>query len=381
MRKPATRIDQALTMIVLLVLIVGCLLVLQPFLSALAWAVILCTTTWPAYLWLRARLAPREWLAALIMVLVIAITVLAPLVIVGATIAENSERISDAVRGIIDRGPPDPPAWLKDVPFGETAANYWTGLATDTARLAAAAKQFFEPMRGFLIASGAAILNGMLQLTLSIFIAYFLFRDGDAIVERWRAAAARIAGSRGMRLSEVASLTVRGVVVGFLGTALVQGILMAVGLSLAGFESAPLLGVATFFLSPIPVGPPLVWVPAGLWLINEGQTGWGIFVLLWGFVVVSSVDNIIKPLLISRGSDLPFIIVLLGVLGGAIAFGLIGVFLGPVLLAVGYALLREWLADKTQPLPAPSQSEAIEPREGRPARALREKPTAGEETF
>ena len=359
--RPATRIDQTLTMIVLLVLIVGCLLVLQPFLSALAWAVILCTTTWPAYVWLRARVAPREWLAALIMVLAIAITVLAPLVIVGATIAENSERISETVRGIIDRGPPDPPAWLKGVPFGETAAEYWTGLAHDTSRLAAAATQFFEPTRKFLIASGAAILNGMLQLTLSIFIAYFFFRDGDAMVERWRAAAARIAGSRGMRLSEVASLTVRGVVVGFLGTALAQGVLMAVGLSIAGFQSAPLLGVATFFLSPIPIGPPLIWIPAGLWLLNEGQTGWGIFVLLWGFVVVSSVDNIIKPMLISRGSDLPFIVVLLGVLGGAIAFGLIGVFLGPVLLAVGFALIREWSADEPQPLPvAPSPSATIE---------------------
>ncbi|MBA3505803.1 MAG: AI-2E family transporter [Betaproteobacteria bacterium] len=371
--KPATRIDQTLTMIVLLVLIVGCLLVLQPFLSALAWAVILCTTTWPAYVWLRARLAPREWLAALIMVLLIAITVLAPLVIVGATIAENSERISETVRGMIDRGPPDPPAWLKGIPFGETAAEYWTGLAHDTSRLAAAAKQFFEPTQRFLIASGGAILNGMLQLTLSIFIAYFFFRDGDAMVDRWRAAAARIAGSRGMRLSEVASLTVRGVVVGFLGTALAQGVLMAVGLSIAGFQSAPLLGVATFFLSPIPIGPPLIWIPAGLWLLNEGQTGWGIFVLLWGFVVVSSVDNIIKPMLISRGSDLPFIVVLLGVLGGAIAFGLIGVFLGPVLLAVGYALLREWSADTAEPsLVAPSPSATIEAEQ---VESLARKPT------
>jgi predicted PurR-regulated permease PerM len=99
----------------------------------------------------------------------------------------------------------------------------------------------------------------------------------------------------------------------------------------------------TFFLSPVPIGPPLVWVPAGLWLINAGETGWGLFVLAWGALVVSTVDNVIKPLIISRGSDLPFMLVLLGVLGGAVAFGFIGVFLGPVLLAVGYALLEVWV--------------------------------------
>ena len=103
----------------------------------------------------------------------------------------------------------------------------------------------------------------------------------------------------------------------------------------------------TFLLSPVPIGPPLVRVPAGLWLINGGETGWGLFVLAWGALVVSSIDNVIKPLIISRGSDLPFVLVLLGVLGGAIAFGFIGVFLGPVLLAVGYALLQAWV--KTTP--------------------------------
>jgi predicted PurR-regulated permease PerM len=98
----------------------------------------------------------------------------------------------------------------------------------------------------------------------------------------------------------------------------------------------------TFFLSPVPVGPPLVWIPAGLILLSQGETGWGIFLFVWGAVVVSSVDNFLKPMIISRGSALPFVLVLLGVLGGAVAFGFVGVFLGPVLLAVGYALLKEW---------------------------------------
>ena len=140
--------------------------------------------------------------------------------------------------------------------------------------------------------------------------------------------------------------TVRGVVLGILGTALVQGILAGLGLWIAGIKAAPLLGFVTFLLSPLPIGPPLVWVPAGLLLINAGDTGWGLFVLAWGALVVSTIDNIIKPMIISHGSDLPFVLVLLGVLGGIVAFGFIGVFLGPVLLAVGYALLQEWAAHR-----------------------------------
>ncbi|HEY4139633.1 MAG TPA: AI-2E family transporter, partial [Casimicrobiaceae bacterium] len=199
-------------------------------------------------------------------------------------------------------------------------------------------------------------------LALSILIAFFLFRDGDEIIGRLRAGIARIAGDHGGRLANVAVGTVRGVVLGILGTALVQGILAGLGFWIAGIKAAPLLGFATFLLSPVPVGPPLVWVPAGLWLINIGETGWGIFVLLWGMLVVSTIDNVIKPLIISHGSDLPFVLVLLGVLGGVVAFGFIGVFLGPVLLAVGYGLLQEWAAHR----PTEAEPASTMPRVGDP---------------
>jgi predicted PurR-regulated permease PerM len=144
-------------------------------------------------------------------------------------------------------------------------------------------------------------------------------------------------------------------VIGILGTAIAQGVLAGIGFWIAGIKAAPLLGFATFLLSAVPVGPPLIWIPVGLTLLSQGATGYGIFVLAWGFFVVSSIDNVIKPLLISRGSDLPFILVLLGVLGGVVAFGFIGVFLGPVLLAIGYALIKEWTveADLARSGPAP----------------------------
>jgi predicted PurR-regulated permease PerM len=138
-----------------------------------------------------------------------------------------------------------------------------------------------------------------------------------------------------------------GVIYGIIGTGIVQAVLTAFGLWICGIPGAFLLGVATFFLSLIPVGAPLVWLPASLWLFYTGATGWAIFLFVWGAVVVSSADNIIKPYFISRGSDLPFILVFLGALGGVISFGFLGIFLGPTLLAVGYNLIRDWAWVKT----------------------------------
>jgi predicted PurR-regulated permease PerM len=343
MMKPVPHIDRTLTLVVLAILIGGCFLVLQPFITAILWAAILCATIWPLFVHIRHWLGGRSGVAALLIVLLMAATVLAPFVIVGVSIADNADRMSDWVQQLVKVGPPDPPNWVAGLPLiGEWAATTWGSFAHDTAKVLDEARKYFEPARKVLLASGTMILNGILQLALSIFIAFFFLRDGDAIIERMHAAVARIAGEHGRRLAGVAAVTVRGVVLGILGTALVQGVLMAIGLALAGIKAAPLLGLVTFFLSPVPIGPPLIWIPAGLLLLNQGETGWGIFVLVWGVAVVSTVDNFIKPMIISHGSDLPFVLVLLGVLGGAIAFGFVGVFLGPVLIAVGYALLKEW---------------------------------------
>jgi predicted PurR-regulated permease PerM len=341
----SSRIDQVLTLAVLAMLIVGVYFVLRPFMTALVWAAILCTTTWPLYQRLRASFGGRDALAALAMVLLLALLMLAPFVVVGLTIADNAERMATWGRYILASGPPDAPAWVAGLPLmGTTIAAYWDNMAHDTAQLFGLLRDYVEPLRKFALASGASIAGAIVQLALSIFIAWFMFRDGQAMIERLRAAAQRIAGDRGTHLASVATATVRGVVLGILGTALVQGVIAAIGFWIAGIAAAPLLGLLTFVASPVPIGPPLVWVPAGLWLINEGQTGWGIFVLLWGMLAVSTIDNVIKPLIISRGSVLPFLLVLLGVLGGVVAFGFIGVFLGPVLLAVAYVLVLEWAA-------------------------------------
>ena len=134
----------------------------------------------------------------------------------------------------------------------------------------------------------------------------------------------------------------RGVVYGILGTAIVQGILTAFGLWLSGVPRPVLLGGVAGFLSVLPIGAPLVWIPGALWLMGTGHLGWGIFLAVYGVVAVSGADSVIRPWFIARGAQLPFLLTVLGVLGGALAFGLLGIFLGPVLLGIGYTLVNEW---------------------------------------
>ncbi len=341
--KPA-RLEQSLGWIVLLLLLIGCLLVLRPFASALLWAVVLCFSSWPIYRRVLKMLRGRRTLAALCMALGMILVMLLPFLIVGASLADNVEDFSSSAKTWLAAGPPAPPAWLAKVPaIGQQATERWQSLTTDNAKLLEAAKRFIEPVGSLLLIASVAIGGGLVELALSILIAFFLFRDGEAIGERVTAAVQRIGGERGMHLLEVAGNTVRGVVYGILGTGLVQALMAGIGFLIAGVPGAALLALLTFFLSVVPVGPPLVWLPAALWLFYQGRTGWGVFLLVWG-VLVSSVDNVVKPWLISQGSDLPFILIFFGVLGGALVFGFIGVFIGPTLLAVGYRLVMEWVS-------------------------------------
>ena len=338
------RLEQNLGLIGFGLLLLGCLIVLRPFVSALLWAVVLCFSSWPVYRRLLALLKGRRTCAALLMSLAMVLIILLPFVIIGATLADNVQALTATTRNWLDAGFPGPPAWLATLPVvGPEAADYWQGMTQDSAKLLEELKGFIEPVSLALLKVGLALGRGVLELTLSIFIAFFLFRDGLSVAERLTAAVGRIAGKRGGHLLEVAGSTVRGVVYGILGTALVQAVMAGIGFVIAGVPGAPLLALLTFFLSVVPVGPPLVWVPASLWLFHQGFVGWGIFMLVWG-LGVSSVDNIVKPWLISQGSKLPFLLIFFGVVGGALAFGFIGVFLGPTLLAVGFRVVQEWTA-------------------------------------
>ncbi|BCB26875.1 AI-2E family transporter [Sulfurimicrobium lacus] len=325
-----------------IILVGGCLLVLRPFMTAMLFAAVVCVSTWPMYLWLLRRLKNRQSLAALSMTLSLIIVVILPLALVAYNLADNVSAFYDAVKESIDAGPPEPPTWLTGLPLvGGPIEEYWRNIVSSQEEMLALAKRMLEPARNFLLASGMVLGQGVMEMSLAAFISFFFYRDGEALIRSIGAGMNRLAGDQAANMLAIVNGTVRGVAYGLLGTALAQGIVATIGFAIAGVPAALLLGVATFLLSLIPVGPPLVWGGATIWLFQQGETGWAIFMLLWGIFLISSVDNIIKPLLISRGSSLPFLLVMLGVMGGVLAFGFVGIFIGPTLLAVGFSLMRK----------------------------------------
>ena len=332
----------------LAVLMAGCLLVLLPFVTALLWAVILTFSTWPIYAGLKRSVGGRPTIAAGLMTIAVSLVMLAPFVIVVFGLADNAAELIDALRRIFENGLPDAPRWVRNLPLvGERVEAYWRALVHDENRLLDELRTMLVATRAFLLTGGGYLAAGVMQLALSVLVAFFLFRDGEAAAARLQQATLRVAGPDARYLLDVAGQTVNSVVYGILGTALAQGVLAGIGFWVARVPGASLLGLATFFLSVVPVGPPLIWGSAAVWLYYQGEMGWAIFLALWGLLVVSMVDNFLKPFIISRGSSLPFILVFLGVLGGVVAFGFIGVFLGPTLLAVGYRILDEWAGEKT----------------------------------
>ncbi len=326
-------------------LVVGCFLVLQPFITALLFAVVIVVSTWPLYLRLRDALRQRSTLAALVMSLLFAALVITPVVLLAANLAKNAPELVDTIKTWLGAGPSGPPDWLKTVPMiGNQIDAYWHQITESREEMAAFLKPLLDPAQRLLLAVGKGLGQGLLQLSLAVFVAFFLYRDGDALREAARGALERVAGPVGEEVLETIDNTIVGVVYGILGTALAQGLVATVGFLIAGVPGALLLGAVTFLFSLVPVGPPLVWGAATIWLVNQDQIGWAIFMAVWGFFVISGIDNIVKPLLISRGANLPFALVLLGVFGGVLAFGFIGVFLGPIFLAVGWGVGQWWLA-------------------------------------
>ncbi|HVY06590.1 MAG TPA: AI-2E family transporter [Burkholderiales bacterium] len=346
----SNRIDRMLGLGALAALGIGCLMVLTPFVTALLLAVILTYSTWPLYARLRKAVGGRRSLAAALMMLAACVILVAPFVFVAFSLADSATELFEALRKSFENGPPELPSWITGLPFvGEYIANYWRTLTHDSGRLLQDLKGLVSPAKSILFTGGGIVFSGLLQLGLAVLVAFFLYRDGEAAAAKARRITSRIGGARGTHLLAVASSTVVSVVYGILGTALAQGVVAGIGFLIAGVPGASLLALATFFLSVVPVGPPLVWIPVAIWLFVQGSTGWAVFMGLWGVLVISMVDNVLKPVIISHGSNLPFMLVLLGVLGGAAAFGFVGIFLGPTLLAVGYRLVNEWVEGETRP--------------------------------
>lgn len=329
-------------------IIVGAAWVLAPFLAALLFAAILCLTTWPLFAWIETRLKGRTTLAALLTTLLLAVAVLLPMSYLAASIADGVSQLLALLRPWFESRDHAPPAWLASLPLvgGELDA-YWRKLAASQEEITQLGKLLFEPARKFLLASVGLIGQGLLELTLVVFIAFFFYRDGRALVARLASFAERIGGELGGRMLTLARTTIMGVMIGIVGTAAAQSLVALIGFLIAGVPAALLLSAGTFFLSMVPVGPPLIWGGAAWWLYSQGEIGWAIFMLVWGVAMISSVDNIVKPILISQTASLPILLIALGVFGGVLAFGFVGIFLGPVILALALTLVESWATSET----------------------------------
>jgi len=347
---------------------IGCVWVLMPFTTALLWAGILVFTTYPVFTWLRHHLRLKRGWAAGLMVLLTAVVLVLPIGVAAPNSGDDVAHLRIAVMGWLRAGLPDAPQWVFDIPLiGPTVGELVNHWAADISAMLEALRPYY----GIVVESSINVLlgiaNGVVNFLLALFIGFFFYVYGDRIATRLRQILYRIAGPQADHLIRITSATVRGVVFGILGTAVVQGFLTAFGLWLSGVPRPVLLGAIAGFLAVLPVGAPLVWIPASLWLMTTGHLGWGIFLAAYGTGIVSGADSLIRPWFIARGAQLPFLLTILGVLGGAMAFGLLGIFLGPVLLGIGFTLMNEWASSGAYRVPPPLPPEPR--RRARPEKA------------
>lgn len=347
MQKLSSAQKQVIQIAIAALLLIGCIAVLMPFTGTLLLAIVICVTTAPAHKHLRAFCRGRDTLAAILMCLLMVLLLVIPMALLSGSLANGVEMAIGYLRPLLESGLPiSVPKWIVDLPLvGSYINDYWHALIASREELNELLRQFIAPTRRLALAAVSMFAQGLAQLLLVIFFVFFIFRDADHYAEALRTGARKLAGGLGERMLKLAAGTVTGVMAGIVGTAAAQALVALIGFAIAGVPGLTMLTFATFFFSMVPVvGATLIWAGAAFWLYDGGQTGWAIFMVLWGMFGISSVDNFVKPILISRTSSLPLLLIVVGVFGGVLVFGFIGLFLGPALLALGQVLIREWLA-------------------------------------
>jgi predicted PurR-regulated permease PerM len=324
--------------------------VLQPFLPAVIWATMIVVATWPALRAVQARLWGRRSLAVAVMTLGMLAVMTVPLTVAIVTIVERADVVLAWVRALAERPVPALPDWVVSLPLvGPRLATEWQKLAsTRPEELAGRVTPYLAGVVRWLIVQAGSLGALLVQVVLSVAVAALLYAHGESAAAGVMAFARRLAGEQGERVVVLSAGAIRGVALGIVGTALVQAVIGGLGLAVTGVPHALLLASIMFLLAVAQVGPIPVLLGAVVWLYMGGQTVWAAVLLVWT-LVTGSLDNVLRPVLIRRGADLPFVLIFAGVLGGMLAFGLIGLFVGPVVLAVTYTLLVAWVAEGEKP--------------------------------
>ena len=335
-----------LAIICIVLLIVASLWILRPFLAATIWAAMIVVSTWPLMQALQQRLGGRRSLAISLMTFGMVLLLVLPLWLAIDTIVNHAGEILNLVKRLSKSGVPLPPDWLGNLPLvGGKLSSFWIQVTDAGLQGLVAKAEPFAAKTGTWILSQIGGLGGLLlQFLLIISLSAIFYANGEFGAATMRRFGHRVAGENGENAMLLAAGAIRGVALGVGVTAIVQTVLGGIGLAIAGIPFASLLSALMLMLCIAQIGPSLVLFPAVAWMFWTGDTGWAIFLLIWS-IIVATLDNFLRPMLIRKGADLPLLLIFAGVIGGMLGFGLIGIFIGPVVLAVTYTLFEAWTKD------------------------------------
>ncbi len=327
------------------ILITASIWILRPFLTALVWATMIVVTTWPLMLGMEKRLWGKRGLTVTVMIVGLLLLFVIPFTLAVVSIIERSDEIVAGARSLAAYTLPPPPEWVEKLPLvGARVVAQWRRLATGgQAEMIARLTPYVQKIVSWSVAQAGSIMMMTVQFLLTVIISAVLYATGEKGADGICLFARRLGGKSGEDAVILAAKAMRGVALGVVVTAVVQSLLGGIGLALSGVPAAMLLTALMFILCVAQVGPALVLIPAVVWLFWKDQTLWGTAMVVWTLLVVT-VDNFLRPFLIKRGADLPLLLIFAGVLGGLIACGVIGLFIGPVMLAVTYTLLQAWVS-------------------------------------
>jgi predicted PurR-regulated permease PerM len=344
-----------ITRIVLLVIVIGLLLVgtfwtLLPFLGALIWSVTLAVATWPLLILVQQKTGGRRWVAVVIMTTLILMAFVVPMLVAVSALLEAGRDAPALVQAFAVRGLGDPPEWIAGVPLvGQHVSGQWQAIADGgPPALADALRPYASDAAAWAIALTGGAGRILVQFLLIVLLTAIFYAQGETAARGALAFGRRIGDDRGERTIRLAGQAIRSVALGVIVTAFVQSVIAGLGLWVCQVPHAGVLTAIVFVFGIAQLGPTLVLLPAIVWLYWSGNSGWGTALLIWSIPTVA-LDNVLRPILIRRGVQLPMLLIIGGVIGGLISFGVMGLFIGPVILAATYTLAKEWVQDVARP--------------------------------
>jgi predicted PurR-regulated permease PerM len=319
--------------------------IIRPFLTSIIWAGMIVVTTWPILLALQARLKNRRLLAVAIMVAALLLVVLIPILLAVAAIIMGADDAYVWAKSLSTFTVPPPPEWLGGIPLaGPRLADLWRKVAqTGAEECFTYLTPYARQALSWFVTQAGSVGMVVIQFFLTVIIAAILYATGEATAAGISSFARRLAGRDGVDAMHLAGKAIRGVALGIVVTALVQATVGGIGLAITGVPVAALLAAVMFLLCLAQIGPALVLIPTVIWVYWSDGALWGT-ILLFFAVLALTLDGFVRPALIRKGADLPLVIIFAGVIGGLMAFGIIGLFIGPVVLAVAYTLLKAWVS-------------------------------------